>query len=61
MFHVKHRGSRLLLGVDVGASGLKALLLSPAGEVRGTVTEAYSLDVPRPGWAQQDPRLWWGT
>ncbi|MCH7935569.1 MAG: NAD-glutamate dehydrogenase [Proteobacteria bacterium] len=58
---MKQRGSRLLLGIDVGTSGLKALLLSPVGKVRGAVTEAYPLDVPRPGWAQQDPRLWWGA
>jgi len=48
-----------MLGVDVGTSGLKALLLSPSGRLLGSVTRPYPLDVPRPGWAQQDPKLWW--
>ncbi len=50
-----------MLGVDVGTSGLKALLLSPAGRLLGSVTRPYPLEVPRPGWAQQDPALWWGA
>ncbi len=58
VFHVK-RAVGVLLGVDVGTSGLKALLLAPDGRVVASVTEPYPLDIPRPGWAQQDPELWW--
>jgi len=58
VFHVK-RPAGALLGVDVGTSGLKALLLSPDGQLLGSVTETYPLEVPRPGWAEQDPDLWW--
>ena len=53
------RGGGVLLGVDVGTSGLKALALGSDGRVLGSVTVAYPLEVPRPGWAQQDPELWW--
>lgn len=53
------KGKGLLLGIDVGTSGLKALLLTPGGRLRGSFLETYPLDVPRPGWAQQDPNLWW--
>lgn len=53
------KGKGLLLGIDVGTSGLKALLLSPTGRLLGSVLETFPLDVPRPGWAQQDPNLWW--
>lgn len=48
-----------LLGIDVGTSGLKALLLAPSGRLLGTALVTYPLDIPRPGWAQQDPGLWW--
>ena len=58
VFHVKQKGG-VLLGVDVGTSGLKAILLAPSGRLLGSVTRAYPLDIPRPGWAQQDPALWW--
>jgi len=56
---VKQPGT--LLGIDVGTSGLKALLLSPTGDLLGSVLETYPLKVPRPGWAEQDPLLWWGA
>ncbi len=61
VFHVKHAVRGCLLGIDVGTSGLKALLLSPAGRLLGSVMEAYPLEVPRPGWAQQQPSLWWAA
>src|ERR1043166_814277 len=62
VFHVKQsRQAGVMVGVDVGTSGLKALLLSPDGRLLASVTRSYPLDVPRPGWAQQDPALWWGA
>ncbi len=59
MFHVKHMGRPFLLGIDVGTSGLKAVLLDSRGGVAGSVTETYPLAVPRPGWAEQAPVRWW--
>lgn len=60
VFHVKHPASRgALLGIDVGTSGLKALLMAPSGRLLGSALATYPLDVPRPGWAEQDPRRWW--
>ncbi|MEJ2540775.1 MAG: xylulokinase [Gemmatimonadota bacterium] len=47
------------LGVDVGTSGVKAILVEASGEVVGAVTVPLTLDTPRPGWAQQDPEAWW--
>jgi len=49
----------LFLGVDVGTSGVKAILVSPAGAVAAAATAPLSLDTPRPGWAEQDPEAWW--
>ncbi len=49
----------LFLGLDVGTSGVKALLVSPAGAVVATAATPLSLSTPRPGWAEQHPDSWW--
>jgi xylulokinase len=48
-----------LVGLDVGTTGVKALALSPEGEVLARAEEEYGLSTPRPGWAEQDPEDWW--
>jgi xylulokinase len=48
-----------LVGLDIGTTGVKALALSPAGEVLARAEEGYPFEVPRTGWAEQDPELWW--
>ncbi|HET6382988.1 MAG TPA: FGGY family carbohydrate kinase, partial [Armatimonadota bacterium] len=48
-----------LLGIDVGTSGTRALLIAPDGTVIGRSTREYPLQTPRPGWAEQDPEDWW--
>ena len=46
----------ILVGVDVGTSGLKALAIEQdSGRALASATHAYPLDTPRPGWAEQDP------
>jgi xylulokinase len=49
---------RSLVGVDVGTSGVKALALSPTGEVVARAEHAYALSTPQPLWAEQDPDDW---
>ena len=49
----------LFLGLDVGTSGVKALLMTEAGAVEGTATTPLPLSTPRPGWAEQHPDTWW--
>ena len=49
----------LFLGLDVGTSGVKAVLVSPSGDVRASATTPLKLSTPRPGWAEQDPIDWW--
>jgi xylulokinase len=44
--------------VDVGTTGVKAVALSPDGDVVGVAEEEYALSLPRPGWAEQDPEDW---
>ncbi len=48
-----------LLGIDVGTSGTKAVLVSPRGRIKAEATFEYGMDTPRPGWAEQDPDMWW--
>ena len=48
-----------LVGLDVGTTGVKALALSPDGEVLARAEEGYGFETPHPGWAEQDPELWW--
>jgi xylulokinase len=50
-----------LVGLDVGTTGVKALALSPDGEVLARAEESYELSTPQPGWAEQDPEDWWGA
>jgi xylulokinase len=48
-----------LLGIDLGTSGVKAVLLDETGRLLASGTQEYPIDSPRPGWAQQDPADWW--
>ena len=48
-----------LVGLDVGTTGVKALAISPDGEVVASAEEHYPLSTPQPGWAEQDPEDWW--
>lgn len=48
------------LAIDVGTQSVRVLLVDPAGEIRAMVRviiEPYRS--PRPGWAEQDPMVWW--
>ena len=51
--------SDALIGIDVGTSGVKAVAVSPEGELLATAEETYPLSTPQPGWAEQDPEDWW--
>lgn len=53
----------LLLGLDLGTSGVKALLLpgdmTPGSGPAAEATAAYPLSIPAHGWSEQDPADWW--
>ena len=46
------------LGIDIGTSACKALVLGKDGNVLASHTSEYSLEQPYPGWTEQDPRVW---
>ncbi|MDX6570531.1 MAG: xylulokinase [Gaiellales bacterium] len=47
-----------LVGIDVGTTGVKALAISPDGEVLARAEVGYPLSTPQPGWSEQDPEDW---
>jgi xylulokinase len=49
---------QVLVGLDVGTTAVKAIAVAPDGRVVARAESAYPLDVPRPGWAEQDPERW---
>ncbi|GAB5467465.1 MAG: xylulokinase [Rhodospirillales bacterium] len=46
------------LGIDIGTSACKALLMGPAGEVIDSETVGYPLSSPQDGWSEQAPEDW---
>ncbi|GAB4565476.1 MAG: xylulokinase [Anaerolineae bacterium] len=49
-----------LLGIDIGTSGTRAILVDPAtGDVIAGATDEYPLYTPQPQWAEQEPSDWW--
>lgn len=49
----------LLLGLDVGTSSTKALVLDARGVIRSSGSAGHPTRQPRPGWSEQDPQDWW--
>jgi xylulokinase len=49
----------LLLGIDIGTSGCKVLLVDERGRIVRQAAAEYPLSVPHPMWAEQDPEDWW--
>jgi len=47
-----------LVGLDVGTTGVKAVAVSPDGEIVARAEEEYPLATPQPGWVEQDPDDW---
>ncbi len=49
----------LYVGVDLGTSSVKLLLMEENGEIKNIVTREYPLYFPKPGWSEQKPEDWW--
>ena len=48
----------LYIGVDLGTSAMKLLLVASDGSILKTVSREYPLEFPQPGWSQQVPEDW---
>lgn len=49
----------LYIGVDLGTSAVKLLLMDENGKIQNIVSKEYPLYFPHPGWSQQDPQDWY--
>ena len=47
------------IGVDLGTSAVKLLLMDQDGNVVNIVSREYPLYFPNPGWSEQKPEDWW--
>ena len=46
------------IGIDLGTSAVKLLLVDERGQILNSVTREYPLEFPQPGWSQQAPEDW---
>ncbi|MDY3917729.1 MAG: xylulokinase [Candidatus Limivivens sp.] len=49
----------LYIGVDLGTSAVKLLLMAADGTIQNVVSKEYPLYFPHPGWSEQKPEDWW--
>ena len=49
----------LYIGVDLGTSAVKLLLMDEKGSVKNIVSKEYPLSFPKPGWSEQNPSDWY--
>ena len=48
----------LYIGVDLGTSAVKLLLMDEKGDIKKIVSKEYPLYFPHPGWSEQNPEDW---
>ena len=49
----------LFIGVDLGTSAVKLLLMDETGKILKMASKEYGLSFPHPGWSEQDPQDWY--
>jgi xylulokinase len=49
----------VVVGLDIGTSGARALAVDESGKVIADASAEYPILTPRPGWSEQDPEQWW--
>ncbi len=49
----------LYIGIDLGTSAVKLLLMRTDGTIEKIVSKEYPLSFPKPGWSEQNPADWW--
>lgn len=48
----------LFIGIDLGTSAVKLLLMAEDGEIKKVISREYPCDFPAPGWSEQSPEVW---
>ena len=49
----------LYIGVDLGTSAVKLLLMDEKGNIKNIVSKEYLLSFPKSGWSEQNPEDWY--
>lgn len=49
----------MYLGIDIGTSGVKAVLMDEADAILASASSSLTVSRPHPGWSEQDPHAWW--
>ena len=49
------------LGVDLGTSSVKIIVMDEAGQVTASISKEYNVSYPKIGWAEQNPEDWWNA
>ncbi|MDR2546513.1 MAG: xylulokinase [Lachnospiraceae bacterium] len=49
----------LYIGIDLGTSAVKLLLMDAGGEIKKIVAKEYPISFPKPGWSEQNPIDWY--
>jgi len=49
----------MYLGIDIGTSSVKTVLLDARQRVKGTASAPLTVSRPQPGWSEQNPDAWW--
>ncbi len=58
---IKEKERCMFIGIDLGTSGVKAILLDKSGLILGTKTVPLSVSRPAALWSEQDPQEWWSA
>ena len=51
----------LYIGVDLGTSSVKLLLMDESGRIENIVIREYPIYYPKPGWSEQNPEDWYNA
>ena len=51
----------MYIGIDLGTSAVKLLLMDKAGQILNIVSREYPISFPHPGWSEQNPTDWWNA
>lgn len=49
------------LGIDIGTSSTKTIIIDPSGKILAEASESYPLYHPKPLWSEQEPEDWWSA
>ena len=58
---MRGNGMKYYIGIDLGTSSVKLLLVDNEGKIQNAVTKEYSVFYPHSGWSEQNASDWWGA